>query len=219
MLAIVFVILLFVLGALISPGPDFAIVLRYSIVFGRKSGLFCALGVSIGVIINSAISFVIGASLHHQYPLLYLIFILCGLSYLFYTGLQLLKNSLISIKNNTGNFDFTSNVTDNTPSNQKSFIAGMLTNVSNVKAIVFFSSLLPLFSKLNLGYQLFVWLSIGLLTFIWFVTVVILFSHQKIRNIFLAKIRIIESTIGCVIMLFAVAIFYNMITQFNISFP
>jgi threonine efflux protein len=214
MLAILFVILLFVLGALISPGPDFAIVLRYSIVFGRKSGLFCALGVSIGALINSAISFVIGTSLNHQYPVLYLILILCGLSYLFYSGLQLLRNSLIITKNNSGDFDFTSDIVLNTPTSKKSLMAGMLTNVSNVKAIVFFSSLLPLFSKLNLGYQLFAWLSIGLLTFIWFVTVVILFSHHKIRNIFLAKIRFIESIIGCIIMLFAIAIFCNMITQF-----
>ena len=32
--------------AVISPGPDFAMVTRYSYLFGRRTGLTCAIGIA-----------------------------------------------------------------------------------------------------------------------------------------------------------------------------
>ena len=53
-------ILILHLGVLILPGSDFAVSFGYSVMSGRKSGIACAFGIAIGVMINSLISFLIG---------------------------------------------------------------------------------------------------------------------------------------------------------------
>src|SRR3990167_823924 len=41
-----------VMIALISPGPDFAIVVRNSLIYSRKTGLFTALGIALGILVH-----------------------------------------------------------------------------------------------------------------------------------------------------------------------
>ncbi len=201
----VMVILLLQLGAVILPGPDFAIVSRYSVVKGRQNGLMCALGVTIAVLINFSISFFIGASLIKENLILYRLFITLGLVYLLYISYSLVKNFFVpqaSIASGTE----TSPKTLQTGS----FRAGLLTNLSNAKAIVFFSSLVPLFATLSQTLKFFTWCGIGLVTFSWFVTVAILFTKPRIRHVFLAKIVYFELVIGLVIMVFSIVIFCSL---------
>jgi len=40
--------------AVISPGPDFAMVTRNSYLYGRRTGLLCALGIGLGVQVHVA---------------------------------------------------------------------------------------------------------------------------------------------------------------------
>ncbi len=72
--------------AVISPGPDFAMVTRNSYLFGRRTGLLCALGIALGVQVHVFYT-MFGVSLlaHYAQPVLQGIK-LAGACYLIYMG-------------------------------------------------------------------------------------------------------------------------------------
>ncbi|MBC9905100.1 MULTISPECIES: LysE family translocator [Achromobacter] len=72
--------------AVISPGPDFAMVTRNSYLFGRRTGLICALGIALGVQVHVFYT-MFGVSLlaHYAQPVLQGIK-LAGACYLVYMG-------------------------------------------------------------------------------------------------------------------------------------
>lgn len=206
-------IMIFQFGGLILPGPDFAIVFRHSIIKGKKEGLLCAAGVASAVMINLLITYLIGTTLYTKYHLLYIIFISCGLAYLFYVSISLIRNFFLLSKNNQEN-----NVQTKSPIlKSNSFITGVLTNLSNVKAVVFFSALLPLVNTLDTTFKLLTWFGMVLMCWGWFSFVVVMFGNDKIRHAFMKKIHVIELIIGSAIFLFAVAIFYESVFKFILT--
>ena len=198
------------LGALILPGPDFAIIIRYSIIKGKRDGFLCASGIATAILINILITYLIGNTLYNKYHLLYILFIGCGLLYLFYISISLIKSF----------FAFHNQKLDDEPPTLKlnaPFISGLLTNLSNVKAIVFFSALLPLATQLNTPFKLCAWFGMGLTTLLWFSFVSIMFGNNKVRLAFMARIHILELIIGIIIFFFASTIFYESIYKYFIA--
>lgn len=126
-------IMLFQFGGLILPGPDFAMVFRHAIIKGTKDGLLCASGITCGVMLNLLVTFLIGTLLYDKYHLIYLCFIMCGLLFLYYVSISLVYNSFRLLKQKQQ----TDTPLDNNKLGSNSFITGLLTNLSNVKAIVF----------------------------------------------------------------------------------
>ena len=202
MLKIYLGIMLFQFGGLILPGPDFAIVFRYGIIRGKKEGLLCAAGVSCAVFINLLVTYLIGTTLYAKYHILYIAFISIGLLYLFYVSIALIRNFFILSAQQE---DELSTAT----LKGSSVITGMFTNLSNVKAIVFWSALLPLVNTLNTTFKILTWFSTAGMAWAWFSIVVMIFGHDKIRHAFLAKIHIFELIIGSAIFIFAGIIFYH----------
>jgi threonine/homoserine/homoserine lactone efflux protein len=189
------------LGALILPGPDFAVTLGYSLIHGRKNAITCAFGIAIGVMLNALISFWIGQSLHSYFLVLYKIFVMIGLIYLTYSGIILIKH-YFQLNYQSG---FLKN--NDAINAKKPLITGILTNISNVKAIVFFNATLPLVHRLNTPFKIITWIGVGILTMAWFSLVAYLFGHTRIRDIFLNKIKIVEIIMGSVLILFSFTIF------------
>lgn len=81
-----FAVALITILAVISPGPDFAMVMRNSYLFGRRTGLICALGIALGVQVHVFYT-MFGVSLlaHYAQPVLQGIK-LAGACYLVYMG-------------------------------------------------------------------------------------------------------------------------------------
>ncbi|HBD34866.1 MAG TPA: lysine transporter LysE, partial [Cupriavidus sp.] len=78
--------------AVISPGPDFAMVTRNSYLFGRRTGLLCALGIALGVQVHVAYTmFGVSLLVRHAHGLLSIIK-LAGAAYLIWIGIQTLRN-------------------------------------------------------------------------------------------------------------------------------
>ncbi len=73
------------LGA-ISPGPDFFIVLRNSLVYSRKNGLMTACGVSVALFAHLTYTFVGIAVLIKESPFTYSLLTTIGAVYLLYIG-------------------------------------------------------------------------------------------------------------------------------------
>ena len=117
--------------ALTSPGPDTAVVLRQVSLYGRKEGYKTSLGVGIGIYIHCVLA-VNGISLIILSNVLYKFLIsLIGGIYVLYLGISMLRADLTEVpvfKNES-------------IKNANSLLNGLITNIFNVKAFLFFISL------------------------------------------------------------------------------
>ena len=124
---------------LLSPGPDFALVVQNTSRYGRQIGLFIALGLSFGILLHSVFSLLGISYLIQQHPLLFLLLQILGGSYLLYLGWGALKASW---KNR--NVGKTQSVSEQPQlsSKRRAFSQGLATSILNPKALVFFVSLM-----------------------------------------------------------------------------
>jgi threonine/homoserine/homoserine lactone efflux protein len=129
--------------ALMSPGPDFALVVQNATRYGRQTGLYIALGLSFGILLHSILSLTGVSYLVHQQPTLYALVQLAGGSYLFYLGYDALKGTWQTLSSRS-----TTQEADNDESHlllnnkRQAFSRGFATNILNPKALVFFVSLM-----------------------------------------------------------------------------
>lgn len=167
----------FILIGIISPGPDFLLITRNSLLIGKKTAIFSALGVSAGTIIHTIYSIIgLGLIISKSLMLFSLIKYL-GAIYLFYIAFKSLKSHSSQKDSNCGTIKSNMSFT-------QAFTMGFLTNVTNPKAILFYLSLFtlvirpttPVPVKMFYGFEVF------LLAFIWFSFVVFLFSCHFITS-------------------------------------
>lgn len=117
--------------ALTSPGPDTAIVLRQVSLHGRKEGFRASLGIGLGIYIHCILA-VNGISIIIVSNELYKFLIsLVGGTYIMYLGISMLTSDINNVSKE--------NISIQT--NKNSFLAGLVTNIFNVKAFLFFVSL------------------------------------------------------------------------------
>ena len=117
--------------ALTSPGPDTAIVLRQVSLHGRIEGFKASLGIGIGIYIHCILA-VNGISIIIVSNELYKFLIsLVGGTYIMYLGISMLASDT----NNVSKENIAVQI------NKNSFLAGLVTNIFNVKAFLFFVSL------------------------------------------------------------------------------
>ena len=172
--------------AIMSPGPNVALVMKNSLQGNRRQALLCALGISLGIVLH--ILFVIlGVSkfLLASGPLLRFIQVASAL-YLFYLGfLMLLKKS-----------ERSEAAAENIESG--TFLKSIGLSLINPKALVYFSSVIGPFllrEKLNmLGTQVLLWLSV--LTFIWFFSLAFFLTNPIIMNRYQSYIWLPEKITG-----------------------
>ncbi len=167
--------------AVMSPGPDTAIIFHQSFTKGRKSSVLTALGIGFGIFVHcffaiSGISLLIYST--QEAKLFIKIF---GGLYLLYIGLSFFisKRSSDSIKSKS----FL----------QNPFLVGLITNLLNVKAFLFTVSL---FSLINLGpnfYEALMYLLyFPIVTAAWFSFVSFALTHESLGNIFNEYSNIIQ---------------------------
>ncbi len=156
--------------ALISPGPDFAVVTRLSIVFGRRAGLWGAAGVVVAIGVYVLIS-VLGLSLVlAALPGLGRLLSVAGALYLAWLGVQCLRSR---------------GQLPDAQSRQhvgKAFLTGFLTNLLNPKAMLYFGSILSQALTPGLGAAdvALLWFLLVGESFLWFGLVAVLFSSQRV---------------------------------------
>ena len=116
--------------ALTSPGPDTAIIIRQVNLHGRMAGIYAAFGIGVGIYLHCLLA-INGISLFIISNDLYKFIIsLIGSVYIFYLGIMMILPRNIVIDN-----------TVNNNSMRSSFLSGLITNIFNVKAFLFFVSL------------------------------------------------------------------------------
>lgn len=166
--------------AVVSPGPDFAMVTRNSLVSGKRAGVITALGISIGVWVHVAYSLIgIGAIISQSIILFNILKFVCAL-YLIYFGIKM----IIDARKSSESFDPYIDKVDMQSVNKSAFMTGFLTNALNPKTTIFFVSLFTQFisPETELAVMLLYGLIISLAHLVWFICVAYFFSASILRS-------------------------------------
>ena len=150
------------LVAVTSPGPDFFYIVKSSFEKGLKSSVVSAVGIGLGVFLHCLFAIVGLDFLYQKIPSLYTIIGTVGAGYLIYLGV-----SGIFADPEAKDLEVKETQTLNL---WQSFTGGLMVNIFNVKAFIFFVSL---FSGVALSTSILFQLSISVYFFIatatWFV--------------------------------------------------
>lgn len=171
----------------VSPGPDFALVVRNSVMYSRRTGMFTALGTSFGLILHATYTFVGLGILIQQSEWGFTIIKIFGACYLAYLGLTSFftkSKSLEELSKIEENAD--SNAVGEDLTTFQAIRIGFLTDALNPFCMVFFISIFALIfgHDMTLPMQLFFGAEIFLLALLWFLGVAYFFSDQRIRVLF-----------------------------------
>ncbi len=182
-------------AGLVSPGPDFLLVVQHSAREGRSAGVVIALGLATGLAAHTAFA-IIGVSLViHQYPILYITVQLLGGGYLAYLGLLGAKSVTQYFRSPQPINTFsTDRPLTHHLSFRQAFSRGLFTNLLNPKVIVFFLSLISSLIPAHMSIQG-KSISIALLflaSFTWFATLALLFSSAKVQKKYLSLGRYLD---------------------------
>lgn len=181
--------------AVISPGPDFAMVTRNSLLLSRRAGVLTALGIGLGVLVHVGYT-LLGVGLLMQQSLwLFNAVKLAGAAYLVVLGIGMLR----------------AQPGDAAPANATAALSdaaalriGFFTNALNPKTTIFIVSLFmqvvqpttPL--AVQLGYGAF----ISVAHMAWFALVALCFSSGAVRARLLAARHWIDRTFGGLLIVF-----------------
>lgn len=196
-----FAITLLVVLAAISPGPDFAMVVKNSLAHSRKAGIFTSLGISCSMLFHASYCIMGLAIIISKSLLLFNIIKYIGAGYLIYIGIQSLFSKAVSTQKMP-------------PHSSKKFARlaafrqGFLCNVLNPKAIMFFLALFTIVVKPNTpliiqgGYAV----EIALIHFIWFAGLSMFLTHHKMTKVFNKIQTILTRVMGGVLVMFGLRI-------------
>ena len=163
--------------AVMSPGPDFALVSRNSFLFTRKAGIMSAFGLALGIMIHVTYSLVGIGYIISKSVVAFSIIKYVGAAYLIWIGYKSLKakpakNEHETVKNVLGGM--------------AALRMGFLTNITNPKVTLFFLALFtqvisrdtPTYVRVAYGVEM------SAMTFAWFAIVAIVFSQPIVKEKF-----------------------------------
>jgi len=187
--------------ALISPGPDFIMAVRNSLVYSRKTGLWTAVGFGFGIAVHilyclAGLAVVISKSI-----LIFNTIKFLGAGYLIYIGLKSFyaKSSKLDVGEYKKKDDITA---------LSAVKTGFLTNVLNPKATLFFLSLFTFVISPNT--PMIIMLIMGSImiinTILWFSLVAVLLSQKRIRMIFEKFQNVFNKTFGGLLIVLGIKI-------------
>ena len=183
----------FVVGmiVIVTPGPDFALTLRSSLVHSKLTGIYTAVGVGIGNTIHATYSLIGIGALVSKSILLFSILKWAGALYLIYMGIKSLKAKKFVDSTQSGSVakDIT---------RWAAFRIGLFGNLLNPKATLFF---LALFTQIvqpstPIAVQALYGLTVAVLSFVWFAFVAMFVSHQAFKKRILSVSHWLERITG-----------------------
>jgi threonine/homoserine/homoserine lactone efflux protein len=160
--------------AVMSPGPDFAVVTRQTLAHGRSAGLRTAWGIASGIVLHVSYAlFGLGWLLQHA-PWLLEVLRFAGAAFLIWMGSNALRSQPLTA--NTAAIV--------APPAQHDFLIGFTTNLLNPKATLFFvalcSALITTPTPLSLRLALGSWIVLS--TGLWFSIVALTLGHPGVRQ-------------------------------------
>lgn len=164
--------------ALMSPGPDFFFVSQTAVSRSRKEAMMGVLGITGGVMVWAGVALLGLHLIIEKMAWLHTLIMVGGGLYLCWMGYQMLRGALKK------NDIVTAEPQVELARSGRSFLKGLLTNLANPKAIIYFGSVFSLFvvDNIGAGARWGIFLLIVLETLAWFTIVASLFALPKMRR-------------------------------------
>lgn len=190
--------------AVMSPGPDFVMISRNSLIYSRKSGIYSALGLGLGMAVHATYSLVGIGLIIAKSILLFSILKFAGAAYLIYFGYKCLCSKPAHLQKISGK-------KREDLSKFAAIRAGFLTNLLNPKATLFFLALFtqvvsPKTPKLIQALYAF---EMSLMTFVWFAFVAVTLSHNLVRAKFVKTQHWFERIFGVILIALGVKVAFT----------
>lgn len=196
--------------AVASPGPDFAIILRYAVRYGARVALSASIGIGLGILLHVAYSLLGIGLLLQTTPWLFQLFSVCAASYLAYIGIQALRSG-------PGN-SAAPEQADNTAviGMWQSFRTGLLTNGLNPKATLFFLALFAVIisPETPTSFKIIYGVYMAIATALWFCLLSFVLTRQKIRSFLLKQGYWFDRLMGLVLLALAMHLLYSAVKTF-----
>ncbi len=180
--------------AVMSPGPDFVMAVRNSVLYSRMAGIYTAIGFGLGVAIHVVYCLAGLALVISQSILLFTIIKFIGAGYLFYVGYHALKSKGFDMDGNNP----AATQTTKSMSNLDALKSGFITNLFNPKATLFFLALFTqiLSPDIAMAEKVIFGLTCIVMTIVWFSGVAVVLTTPKIRASFLKASKWIDRVCG-----------------------
>jgi threonine efflux protein len=196
--AVLFGIAVLHLVALVIPGPDFLIVTRSSL-RSRGSGVLTAFGVGLSQLVW-AVAAILGLSaILSSAAWLYGILKFAGALYLIWLGIKTWLGAKQELANDT-------------PQRTGNPIwVGLMTNLTNPKAVVFYGTIFSTAIPANAPAWLFlaVVVLVVINTIIWFSLVALMFSMERVQSSYLGLKKWIDRTAGAIMIFFGARLAFS----------
>lgn len=192
--------------ALLSPGPDFVLIVKSAIKNDSKDAMGVALGITIANAVYISLCLIgIGSILAASVLLMIVLKIIGGL-FLIYLAVQALQARKSSYSQLDIKESISTNVTNTTF--LKEFVAGFISGIFNPKNLLFYLSLFTVVLtpevsfafKLSLG----IWMTIVVL--VWDTSIIFLLSTRKVRQKFTQAAYYIDKITGALLGIIGVTI-------------
>ncbi|MEK9131457.1 MAG: LysE family transporter [Patescibacteria group bacterium] len=189
--------------AVMSPGPDFVLISKNALTYSRRTGIYSAVGLGLGILVHVTYSLIGIGFVISQSIILFSVIKLLGAGYLIYIGINALRSKPQPLSTNI--------TASSNPKELSVFGAirmGFLTNALNPKATLFF---LGLFTQVidpttPIWVQMVYGLEMSIMTIVWFSLVALFFSHEKVRGRFAKVSHHVDRVLGAVLIALGVKI-------------
>lgn len=192
--------------AAITPGADFALILRQSLVYGRKNAFVTAFGIGLALLFHVSYT-ILGLGLLISRSLIaFNIVKWLGVTYLLYIGIKSITSRGIKGGNNENQKRSKTRQTMKT-----AFLAGFTVNVLNPKAVFFFLSIFstlvapttPMVVKFSYG------LSMSSILVGWFLLVSIFMTTSAIRSLYQRAAKWIDRLCGAIFIALGIRLMFQ----------
>lgn len=185
-----------------TPGPLFVLIIRNSLLYSRKSGVWTAAGIAIGNFIHITYSVAGLALIVSTVPIAFNIIKFLGAGYLAYLGIRTLLVK-IDVQKADSAFERHRDI-----SAFNAAKTGFFTNILSPKASLFFASIFAtvLASGTPFWVVVFLWIAMPLNSFVMAVLLSVFFTQTRIRTIYAKYENIVNKLLGAALLVFAALI-------------
>ena len=185
--------------AAMMPGPSIALIIRNALINSRLSSIQAALGTILGTALQFGLVLTILVFIENNLVLFKILKILCSI-YLIYLGIRMLfarQQEKLSLDEQKPKKSCLSN-------NQNYFLEALFVEFLNPLAFTFFISIIAVFVDQLESFRVkfICWLEIVSLSSVWFITVSLVISSEKITFYTRNFNRVLEVSAGCIFILF-----------------
>ena len=190
--------------ALLSPGPDFVLVVKSAIKNDSKNVIGIALGIASANALYIALCLVgVGSILATSVTTMIVLKVIGGV-FLIYLALQ----ALLASKSSNSNLDIQEDTNPTETTFIKEFFIGFLSGALNPKNLLFYLSLFTVVLTPDVGFAFKLALGIWMtsVVFLWDLSIIFLLSRPKVRSKFTKAAFYIDKVTGVILGVIGIAI-------------